>query len=380
MSCDLFKAMGIPQYNVKEFLATYRAFSNGIARQAFLDFCKPYLRDGFGLYSIEQFLPIYQRFSDDMARQEFSSFCKPYVNKDHTSADVMGKLLIIYQAFSDCRTRQEFLEFCKPYLSKDYSSVMKKLLIIYQAFSDCRTRQEFLEFCKPYLIKALYTQSMDEPTKFLMEALLSIYQNPQRKRNFLSFIQPYVFLDYKVDFHLYSSRAYLELERSLASLEANLDKKVAVKDEIEEDNELLLEIDMEIPAIQEAFKIFSVITKEEQGATGELRRRHQAARTEPEPELFERYRACYSDFYKRIPIFEANGSFLRYNKDEHTLERDGIGNMVSQYADASGTLRTNAEGQPCHFIIYSKDEFKVLETAFSYLMKKEFEDHRGLKY
>jgi hypothetical protein len=113
--------------------------------------------------------------------------------------------------------------------------------------------------------------------------------------------------------------------------------------------------------------IFNRIKREGQ-AVQNLWRIHTEADTNPE--LWELYEAYYDDLYRRTKDTHGN-----YKNDENTLTRDNLGNSVRGF-NADGTPRPAAEVE----IVYYQSEFQVLEKAFTDLMKKEFEDQRGLVY
>ena len=87
-----------------------------------------------------------------------------------------------------------------------------------------------------------------------------------------------------------------------------------------------------------------------------------------DPELWERYQAYYDALYRRTR--NEDGSF---QKDENILTRNGHGDLVSLY-DGDGNLR------PEPIIVYYQAEFQVFEQAFTELMRKQFEEQRGLIY
>ena len=118
--------------------------------------------------------------------------------------------------------------------------------------------------------------------------------------------------------------------------------------------------------------------------TGEIRRLFERCDSEGRtPELWEQYEAYYDTLYRRTKVDEGAAynpdihirlsDGRMYKKDEHILMRDGRGNLVSPY-NADGTLREMP------IIIYHQAQFQVLEHTFTQLMKREFEDQRGLKY
>ena len=85
-------------------------------------------------------------------------------------------------------------------------------------------------------------------------------------------------------------------------------------------------------------------------------------------ELWERYQAYYDTLYRRTR--NEDGSF---QKDENILTRNDHGDLVSLY-DGGGNLR------PEPIIVYYQAEFQVFEQAFTELMRKQFEEQRGLIY
>lgn len=87
-------------------------------------------------------------------------------------------------------------------------------------------------------------------------------------------------------------------------------------------------------------------------------------------ELFRVYRTFYDGLYRRTPVEDAAGH-ITYLHDEHMLERDSSGNVVSNY-DASGALRQTPQ------IAYYQSEFMVLEMAFNQMLKRFFEEKRVL--
>jgi hypothetical protein len=119
-----------------------------------------------------------------------------------------------------------------------------------------------------------------------------------------------------------------------------------------------------------AVQLFRVIHREDAGAVKALRDKHIVDLTTPE--LFEVYQAYYNDLYRRTPIMDKNGK-IQYKQDEHILNRDAYGNLVSLY---------NADGSPREVpqIVYYQAEFQVIEQNFTELMCQEFEEQRGLKY
>ncbi len=88
------------------------------------------------------------------------------------------------------------------------------------------------------------------------------------------------------------------------------------------------------------------------------------------PALWELYQAHYDDLYHRTK--NPDGS---YRLDANTFTRDTHGNLVKAYL-ADGTARPPAAVE----IVYHQAEFQVLEMTFTELMRKEFEEQRGLKY
>ena len=127
--------------------------------------------------------------------------------------------------------------------------------------------------------------------------------------------------------------------------------------------------------------LFKIMKQEDEGERRRLIERCIAE--DRDPELWERYEAYYDDLYRRtkvtggtpynenLHIRLADGRM--YRRDEHILTRDDRGNLVSAF-NADGALRA----QP--IIVYYQAEFQVFEHAFTQLMKREFEDQRGLKY
>ena len=87
-----------------------------------------------------------------------------------------------------------------------------------------------------------------------------------------------------------------------------------------------------------------------------------------DPELWQRYQAYYDELYGRTR--NEDGSI---KKDEHVLMRDDHGNLVRLY-DAAGSLQAMPE------IVYYQAEFQVFEQTFTELMRKHFEEQRGLIY
>ena len=116
-----------------------------------------------------------------------------------------------------------------------------------------------------------------------------------------------------------------------------------------------------------AQQLFNNIKREDNGAIRRLIERHIDEGTEPE--LWERYEAYYNDLYRRTQAEDGNG----YKNDEHILIRDDHGNLVSRF-NTNGTVR------PQPITVYYQSEFQVLEQTFTELMRKEFEEQRGLKY
>ena len=117
-----------------------------------------------------------------------------------------------------------------------------------------------------------------------------------------------------------------------------------------------------------AQELFSIIKRED---SGEIRKliEHQNAIDGNEPKLWQRYEAYYDDLYRRTKTEDGNG----YRLDEHILMRDDRGNLVSKY-NTDGSLRATP------VIVYYQSEFQVFEQVFTELMRKEFEEQRGLTY
>ncbi|MBY0281913.1 MAG: hypothetical protein K2W94_07115 [Alphaproteobacteria bacterium] len=87
-----------------------------------------------------------------------------------------------------------------------------------------------------------------------------------------------------------------------------------------------------------------------------------------EPELWELYEVYYDELYQRTK--NPDGS---YKNNERILGRDINGNLVNKYqADGTPLAEPN--------IIYHQAEFQVLEYVFTELLKREFEEQRGLIY
>jgi hypothetical protein len=150
------------------------------------------------------------------------------------------------------------------------------------------------------------------------------------------------------------------------------------------DDSLVVQSDTDIElriaaAPKKAENIFKAMFRVETPNVRALWARHSEAGTNPE--LFELYLAYYDDLYRRAPVRDAAGAQgkIQYKKDEHILERDQRGNLVSKY-NADGTLRVNPQGQAAPEIVYYQAEFAVLEHEFSKRMKAEFEEQRGLVY
>ena len=117
-------------------------------------------------------------------------------------------------------------------------------------------------------------------------------------------------------------------------------------------------------APERARQLFDRLKREDSGAIRTLLERHT------NPELWQRYQAYYDDLYRRTRISDG---INRFKKDEHILMRDARGNLVSLYDD-TGALRAEP------IIVYYQAEFQVFEQAFTELMRREFEEQRGLIY
>ena len=115
-----------------------------------------------------------------------------------------------------------------------------------------------------------------------------------------------------------------------------------------------------------AVELFSRIKREDSGIIRALIER--CDEEGKDPELWQRYQAYYDELYGRIR--EEDGSI---KKDEHLLMRDDHGNLVKMY-DAGGNLQAIPE------VVYYQAEFQVFEQAFTELMRREFEEQRGLIY
>ena len=120
-------------------------------------------------------------------------------------------------------------------------------------------------------------------------------------------------------------------------------------------------------ATDRARQLFNTLKREDSGVIRTLIEKHIAAGTEPE--LGERYQAYYDGLYRRTR--NAAGAI---KKDEHILLRDPRGNLVRSYFDATG----NPRAEP--IIVYHQAEFQGFEQAFTELMRKQFEEQRGLIY
>jgi hypothetical protein len=116
-----------------------------------------------------------------------------------------------------------------------------------------------------------------------------------------------------------------------------------------------------------AEQIFKVIHREDTGEVYKLRYHHTVEGTDPE--LWELYQAYYDDLYRRNKVGGV------YVFDANTLTRNAYGNLVKAH-QADGTLRPADAVE----IVYHQAEFQVLEMTFTELMRKEFEEQRGLKY
>ena len=132
------------------------------------------------------------------------------------------------------------------------------------------------------------------------------------------------------------------------------------------DTDMITRIAFAPDRAKQIFKRIYSIPKE--GGLYSLWKRHLEQATTPE--LWEFYQAYYDDLYRRTKNPDGG-----YRLDDNTLTRDDHGNLVRAHL-ADGTPRPPAEVE----IVYHQAEFQVLELAFTELMRKEFEEQRGLKY
>ena len=143
-----------------------------------------------------------------------------------------------------------------------------------------------------------------------------------------------------------------------------------------------------INAATYARRLFNIMRQEDSGEIKRLRE-EQLDIDGGQPPLWKLYEAYYDDLYRRTKgkpgdgyEKDANG----YRLDEHILTRDGRGNLVSKYQitpvhDHRGKFEFNKitlRQEP--LIVYYQAEFQVFEHTFTELMRKEFEEQRGLKY
>ena len=165
--------------------------------------------------------------------------------------------------------------------------------------------------------------------------------------------------------------------------ESKLRKLIAFDDslEVETESDIQLRIDV---APMKAKNIFESMKRGEAPAVRALWEKHNESKTPPD--LYEYYLVYYDGLYRRTTVLGPDGNpefgpngMLKYKKDEHILERDNLGNLVSRY-NADGSLRRNTAGAEETEIVYYQAEFAIIEHEFTKLLKAEFQDQRGILY
>ncbi len=428
--------MGDESFNphrMNKLFPIFQAYPTNESRKKFLTFCAPYLVEAEALYRpfcIAELLPVFQTFSTPQSQQAFIDFCHLCLAKMHpfNTTTCMAKLLPIFQALSP-ENRQNFIAFCNPYLvgMKEYDkpSCMAKFLPVFKALSTPRSRQDFTEFCKPYFVEAI-----SQPRNIYLSSLFPIFQvfpTSESREPFMTFCGPYLIglrpenhpfrMEYLFplfqalkseesaknfnsfvslnkgfirEFTVVTSflpRTYLKYMRLVAAFDAdrNIPTVAALVQDLYKQDLNKTDLNAQLPefwckdappdikariafASERAKQIFDRIHREDTGEVRKVREYHLAQDTEPE--LWELYQAYYDDLYRRTKT--SDGS---YRLDENILTRDNHGNLVKAHG-ADGTPRPPAAVE----IVYHQAEFQVLELAFTELMRREFEEQRGLVY
>jgi hypothetical protein len=419
---------------LKNLLPVYQAFSTPAERKAFLRFCKPYHSSMSRKSTVlANLLPVYQAFPGAEERAAFLRFCKPYIPQSIDKNYFMRELLPLYQSFgidgSEAASSQRKVAFDEFFaLSRGLGfreDLIHILVSIYLELKKSGNIDNFKKFCT-------VCESV-RPTRANINEIFQIYKSG-KKNDFLAFMNGLRIRDGQAVWS-YVYRTYLRYMRVNAALEAeglslnesgrlvagtvrpsrlHAMRETKINHQLPvyyvgeplsmhagqgtanaHDFEAVYELDQglfsgsklrpliaadDLPPVTSdddikariasapfrAQQLFNRMKREDSGVIRALIERKMIEGGNPE--LWERYQAYYDTLYRRKR--NEDGSF---QKDENILTRNDHGDLVSLY-DGDGNLR------PEPIIVYYQAEFQVFEQAFTELMRKQFEEQRGLIY